>query len=101
MILFYEGALHKEKSEVWVARCKAQITDVLDALEKERAAVATPYLFGESLTHADIALAVALRFVRDVHPDLYGHHPALEAHSARCEALPVFIEISQPFVPPA
>lgn len=101
VILFYEGALHKEKSEVWVARCKAQITDVLDALEKERAAVATPYLFGESLTHADIALAVALRFVRDVHPDLYGHHPALEAHSARCEALPVFVEISQPFVPPA
>lgn len=101
VILFYEGALHKEKSEVWVARCKAQITDVLDALEKERAAVATPYLFGESLTHADIALAVALRFARDVHPDLYGHHPALEAHSARCEALPVFVEISQPFVPPA
>lgn len=101
VILFYEGALHKEKSDIWVARCKAQITDVLDVLESERAAVATPYLFGECLTHADIALAVALRFVRDVHPDLYGHHPALEAHSARCEALPVFVEISQPFVPPA
>ncbi|MBN9433159.1 MAG: glutathione S-transferase family protein [Bosea sp.] len=101
VILFYEGVLHKEKSDVWVARCKAQITDVLDVLEKERAAVATPYLFGDRLTHADIALAVALRFVRDVHPHLYGHHPALEAHSARCEALPVFVEISQPFVPPA
>lgn len=101
VILFYEGVLHKEKSDIWVARCKAQIADVLDVLEKERAAVPTSYFFGERLSHADIALAAALRFVSDVHPDLYGHHPALEAHAARCEALPVFVEISQPFVPPA
>jgi len=101
VILFYEGVLHKEKSEVWVARCKAQIDAVLDALEADRAARPTPYWFGDRIGHADIAVACALRFVRDVHPDLYGHHPALEAHSARCEALPVFVEISQPFVPPA
>ena len=101
VILFYEGVLHKDKSEVWVARCKAQIGAVLDALEEDRAARPTSYWFGDGIGHADIAVAAALRFVRDVHPDLFGHHPALEAHSARCEALPVFIEISQPFVPPA
>ncbi len=101
VILFYEGVLHKEKSEVWVARCKAQIGAVLDALEADRAARPTPYWFGEAIGHADIAVACALRFVRDVHPALFGDRPALAAHAARCEALPVFAEISQPFIPPA
>ena len=101
VILFYEGVLHKEKSELWVARCKAQIGSVLDVLEADRAARPTPYWFGERIGHADIAVACALRFIRDVHPELLGDRPALAAHAARCEALPVFIEISQPFVPPA
>jgi len=101
VILFYEGVLHKEKSDVWVARCRAQIADVLDVLEAERAAVSTSWWFGERIGHADIAVACALRFVRDVHPDLFGDHPALLAHSERCEALPVFAEISQAFSPPA
>ncbi len=101
VILFYEGVLHKEKSDVWVARCKAQIGSVLDVLEEDRAARPTPYWFGETIGHADIAVACALRFIRDVHPALFGDHPALAAHAALCEALPVFAEISQPFSPPA
>ncbi|MBN9018033.1 MAG: glutathione S-transferase family protein [Rhizobiales bacterium] len=101
VILFYEGVLHKEKSDVWVARCRAQIADVLDVLEAERAAISTSWWFGERIGHADIAVACALRFVRDVHPDLFGDHPALLAHAERCEALPVFAEISQAFSPPA
>jgi len=101
VILFYEGVLHKEKSDVWVTRCKAQIGAVLDLLEAERAAIRTPWWFGETIGHADISVACALRFVRDVHPTLFGDHPALAAHSERCEALPVFAEISQPFSPPA
>jgi hypothetical protein len=28
-------------------------------------------------------------------------HPALTAHAARCEALPVFAEIAQPLMPPS
>ncbi|MBN9000462.1 MAG: glutathione S-transferase family protein [Rhizobiales bacterium] len=101
VILFYEGVLHKEKSDVWVARCRTQIAAVLDVLEQERAAVATPWWFGERIGHADISVGAALRFVRDVHPDLFGDYPALKAHAERCEALPVFVEISQPFSPPA
>lgn len=101
VILFYEGVLHKEKSDVWVARCKAQIADVLDVLERDRAARTTPWWFGEAIGHADIAVACALRFLRDVHPPLFGDHPALLAHAERCEALPVFVEISQAFSPPA
>jgi len=101
VILFYEGVLHKEKSDVWVARCKAQIRDVLAVLEQERAARETTWWFGETIGHADIAVACALRFVREVHTDLFGDHPALLAHAERCEALPAFQDIAQAFSPPA
>lgn len=101
VILFYEGVLHKVQSDAWVARCKTQIAAVLDVLEQERAAAATPWWFGQTIGHADIAVAAALRFLRDVHPALFGDHPALLDHSERAEARPEFIEISQPFSPPA
>ena len=42
------SVLRKEKQlDLWVERCKSQISGVLDVLEKERAAVKTPYWFGE------------------------------------------------------
>jgi len=40
--LFYELVLHKTVSDQWVARCRAQIGDVLTALETSRAARRTP-----------------------------------------------------------
>lgn len=103
VILFYERALHKETSQLWSERCRTQIAGVLDALENARAAVPTPYWFGTTIGHADIAVACALRFVREVHPDAFSEqqHPALTAHATRCEALPVFAEIAQPFNPPS
>jgi glutathione S-transferase len=102
VILFYERALHKETSQPWIERCRAQIAAVLEVLEKERAAVTTPYWHGARIGHADIAVACALRFVRDAHADAFGaqQFPALAAHAAHCEALPVFAEISQAFIPP-
>ena len=76
---------------LWVERCEAQIGGVLDMLEKERAAVATPYWFGERIGHADIMVACALRFTSEAHPALFdARYPALTAHAARCEALPPF-----------
>ena len=45
--LLYERVLRKEQLQLWVERCKSQIGGVLAALEKERAAVKTPYWFGE------------------------------------------------------
>ena len=51
----------------------------------------TPYWFGERIGHADIAVACALRFVGEAHPALFdARYPALQAHAARCEALPEF-----------
>jgi glutathione S-transferase len=100
--LLYEGVLRKERLKLWVERCEAQVSGALDVLERERAAVNTPYLFGERIGHSDIALACMLRFTGEAHPNLYSaaRYPALAAHSARCEALPPFKEIVQPLAPP-
>src|SRR3974390_1932802 len=89
--LVYESALRKERLALWVDRCEAQIAGALDALEKERSATKTPYLFGERIGHSDIAVACVLRFTHEAHPELYNRsrYPALAAHAATCEALPV------------
>lgn len=101
--LFYEQRLHGQVSEVWVARCHAQIAAVLHTLETARASRQGDYWFGEGLTHADIAVAVVLRFLAEVHPALWSAaaHPALAAQATRLEALPAFQAIRQPFVSPA
>ena len=100
--LVYERVLRKEQLKLWVERCEAQISGVLDVLEMERAAVATPYWFGERIGHADIAVACVLRFTGEAHPALFdARYPALKAHAARCEALPPFQEIVQPLAPPS
>ena len=103
--LFYERRLHTEVSDVWVQRCGAQIRAVLAVLEADRTARGggSAYWFGENIGHADIAVAVALRFLTEAHRGLVAiaDFPALEAHAVRLEALPVFQAIQQPFIPPA
>jgi glutathione S-transferase len=102
--LLYERVLRKDhQSKIWVERCAAQIGGVLEVLEKERAAIASPYWFGTRVGHADIAVACVLRFTGEAHPALLSvaRYPALSAHAARCEALPPFQEIVQPLAPPS
>jgi glutathione S-transferase len=101
--LLYERVLRKDQSKIWVERCQAQISSVLDVLEQERTAVKTPYWFGERIGHADIAVACVLRFISEAHPQLFdaARYPALAAHAAGCEALPPFQEIVQPLAPPS
>ena len=101
--LFYEKALHKDVSDVWVKRCGVQISGCLAALEPDRAARKTDYWFGASLGHADVAVAVALRFIGDAHAGLISMEdfPSLARDAARLEATPVFQTISQRFIPPA
>jgi glutathione S-transferase len=100
--LVYERALRKEQLELWVERCEAQIAGVLAVLEQERAAATTPWLNGARIGHSDIAVACVLGFTCEAHPHLFdgSRHPALAAHAAKCEALPVFKEIMQPLSPP-
>lgn len=101
--LFYEKRLHETVSDVWAERCRGQVLGTLGALEADRERRPTPYWQGERISHADIAVAVALRFADDAHPGLidWPASPALKAHCDRCEALPVFRQISQPFRPSA
>ena len=99
--LLYERVLRKDQLKLWVERCEGQIGGVLALLEKERAAVKSPYWFGTSIGHADIMIACALRFIGEAHSALFdARYPALLAHSAACEALPPFREIVQPLAPP-
>jgi glutathione S-transferase len=101
--LFYEMRLHQEASEVWVERCRGQIAGVLAVLEGGRAGRPGEHWFGDRIGHADIAVAVMLRHLTDSHPGLVTmeNFPALAAHAARLEAMPVFQEISQAFIAPA
>lgn len=101
--LFYEKAMHADVSDAWADRCSTQILATLAVLEADRADRRGGYWFGPAIGHADIAVTVALRFLADVHPDLLSAAaiPALKAHAARLESLPVFQRISQPFEPPA
>ena len=100
--LFYELHLHETPSAYFVERCRSQISAVLAALEAERAARPEKFRFGR-MTHADIAVACAWRHVSEAHPGLIDPAalPTLAAHAASMEALPVFREISQPFIAPA
>ena len=100
VILLYEHVLRKQpdRSAVWVARSEAQIREPAALLERERAARATPWWLGDALSHADVAVACALRFLAEAHPKLAAEAvgPALSAEAARCEALSEFREICQP-----
>ncbi len=100
--LIYEVALHQATSDRWIERCQTQIAAVLDVLAADRTARTTPFWFGDAIGHADIAVACALRFIHDAHPGLLdaARWPTLATHAAACEALPVFQEIQQTFLPP-
>ena len=101
--LFYEQQLHREVSPLWVERCRAQISGALTMLEEDRAERQTEHWFGDRVLHADIAVACAIRHTTEALPDVVAmqDYPELRAHCERLEALPVFREISQPFIPPA
>jgi glutathione S-transferase len=97
--LVYERLLHDVTSPVWIARCGDQIRGLLDALEAERVAGGSPWWSGERLSQVDITVGCVLRFLSEAQASLFDPAiwPALAAHGARCEALPVFQGIQQPF----
>jgi glutathione S-transferase len=97
--LVYEGNLREAQLAMWIDRCRAQIAGALAAIETERAARASPWLFGETLSHADILLGTMFRFLTEAVPydlglDLY---PALGAHAEACEKLSEFQATYTPY----
>jgi glutathione S-transferase len=107
--LFYERLLRNQDSQsrTWVDRCTAQIEETLDRLDFERQALdqadadqgASPreFWFG-GLSHADIAVACAVRFIREAHEAVWRARPRLELAtlSDRCEGLTPFRSAVQP-----
>jgi glutathione S-transferase len=96
--LFYERRMHATVSDAWEARMLAQITATLAVLDQSLKGE----WFAGAMTHADIAMACCWRFLAEAHPSLgLWAYPALAGHSRRMEALPVFQETYQAFIPPA
>lgn len=92
---FYERRFHPEEKvhEPWEAHNDAQVVAGLKHLDSIAASAGDGCLAGtDSVSHADIAAAVAHSFVRAVRPKLDADTiaPALSAFTARCEALPAF-----------
>ena len=101
--LFYERAMHSTVSAAFDARCRSQIHAVLHVLEDDLANRPGPYWFGDQMGHADIAVACALRFLREAHPGVMAEldFPTLIGFADRLEQTAVFARIAQPFLPPA
>lgn len=98
--LFYEQNFHDAPQPTLLTRIDAQIRNTIDMLEAERSRLTSPWWLGEQLTHADVAVAASLRHLVETQAGRYrlADWPALARHCQRCEALPVFSKISQPFI---
>lgn len=98
--LYYTTKFTEGAQDVFITRLRAQIENTLTLLDRERAAVSGPWWVGAAMTHADIAVGATFRHFSEAYAGQFdfARWPALQAHSARCEALPVFQKISQPFV---
>lgn len=96
--LVYERVLRIVQSDMWVERCRTQIIAALDALEVDRVS-GTRYWRGDTLSHADIAVACVHAFVREAHAGTFdfARWPKLTAHSETCESLPAFQSHKQAF----
>ena len=95
--LVYEKAF-REGLPMWIDRCRAQVTDTLDLLDRERAA-AGDWFGGATMSHADLLTATVFRFISEALAGQFdlGRWLTLAAHSARCEAMPAFRAIYQPY----
>ncbi len=100
--LFYEIHMHDQPSTSLMARLTMQIVGALAALESSRIEAQGEWWFGETIGHADIAVACAFRHLTESLPEVVGDkgYPAVRAHCARLEAMPIFKENSQEFIPP-
>jgi glutathione S-transferase len=96
--LFYERLMHDVVADAWEARLRSQVTATLAVLDQSLQGA----WFGDTMTHADIAMACCWRFLTEAHPALgLWAYPALADHAGRMEATAAFREISQTFVPPS
>lgn len=98
--LVYERVAREagQQSERWTDRCSRQVEDTLQRLERERAALKTPWWLGDHLSHADIAVGVVVHFLEQAAPHLFARLKleALHAHEAACRQISAFANINEP-----
>lgn len=100
--LVYEHLLHDVVSVAWIDRCERQVNDVLDHLEAEFSMRQSEFWFGNTLTHADVAVTCAMRFIKEAHEGRFdtSRWPSLTTLAETCETMKVFATAVQPFIPP-
>jgi len=98
----YEKLFHDPEcqSPALRSRLHGQLVDTLGWLEHR--APEAGWLLGEQLSQADIAVATAVRFAHEAHPDVVSMDPLprLSAWCARVEELPELKKTYHPFHPP-
>lgn len=84
---YFHPAAHV--SPEWDARCRAQLAAGLAALE---ARAPSPWLCGDTLSHADVMLTCAVGYLRLRLPAAFpdGAFPRLARLARHCESLPAF-----------
>jgi glutathione S-transferase len=97
--LVYDREVRQQSTPFWTERCQTQVRETLISLEATCAQRLGQFLLDEAISHADIAAACALTFVAETGAcPLDGVAlPALRELTARCEALPEFTSVKQPF----
>jgi len=99
----YERNFRPEEKwhQPWLDRCREQMDNALALLDASCAAVAPKqWLLGPSLQQPDITLACVYTFIAETMALEARRYPALAAHTACCEALPVFRATHVPFFTP-
>jgi glutathione S-transferase len=97
--LVYDRELRQQHSPVWTDRCVTQVRETLVSLEATCARRLGTFMLEGAISHADIAATCTLTFVEETRAcPLDGLDiPALRELAARCEALPEFESVKQPF----
>lgn len=91
--IVYERGLRpaEKRHEPWIERVSGQLNAAYRELEAELARRPLPVAESE-LRQSGLSIAVAWTFTQSLMPEVVpaAGHPALVAHTAACEALPVF-----------
>jgi glutathione S-transferase len=97
--LVYDREVRHQDSPFWTERCKRQVRETMVSLEATCARRLGGFLLDDALSHADIAAAVTFTFVDETRACALDDIdiPALRELAARCEALPEFKSVKQPF----
>jgi glutathione S-transferase len=97
--LVYDREVRQQSSAFWTQRCQTQVRETLVSLEATCAKRLGDFLLDRAISHADIAATCALTILTET--EVCGLDdlalPALRDLARRCEALPEFQSIKQPF----